>query len=33
MVIVVISMGILFLGGVNARMFFIIALLVVRPSA
>jgi cell division protein FtsW len=29
MVIVVISMGILFLGGVNARMFFIIALLVV----
>ena len=29
MVIVVISMGILFLGGVNARMFFLIALLVV----
>ncbi|MEG0142053.1 MAG: putative peptidoglycan glycosyltransferase FtsW, partial [Comamonas sp.] len=33
MVIVVISMGILFLGGVNARMFFIIALLVVAAFA
>ena len=33
MVIVVISMGILFLGGVNARMFFIIALLVVLAFA
>jgi cell division protein FtsW len=33
MVIVVIAMGILFLGGVNARMFFLIALLVVAAFA
>ena len=33
MVIVVIAMGILFLGGVNARMFFLIALLVVGAFA
>lgn len=33
MVIVIISMGILFLGGVNARMFFLMALLVVAAFA